>query len=85
MIFDLFLHYQVFLFLGKIIIEVVSLSSLIFNSFSSRYSFDAAINSPARNFGYTINTVALFTTYGLFLYKLFGRGLHGNLLSLSFR
>jgi len=50
-----------------------------------RYTFDAAINHPSRTFGYTINTVAIFTTYGLFLYKLFSSGLHANLLPFSLR
>jgi len=50
-----------------------------------RYTFDAAINHPSRAFGYTVNAVATFTAYGLFLYKLFTGGFHGNLLSLSFR
>jgi len=45
-----------------------------------RYTFDAAFNHPSHAFGYTVNTVAIFTAYGLFLYKLFKRGLHGNLL-----
>jgi len=53
--------------------------------FFSRYTFDAAINHPARTFGYTINAVAIFTAYGLFIYKLFSNGLHANLLAFSFR
>jgi hypothetical protein len=51
----------------------------------SRYTFDAAINHPARTFGYTINAVATFTAYGLFLYKLVKSGLHANLLPFSLR
>jgi len=51
----------------------------------SRYTFDAAINHPARTFGYTINAVATFTAYGLFLYKLVKGGLHANLLPFSLR
>jgi len=51
-----------------------------------RYAFDAAINHPSRTFGYTINAVATFTAYGLFLYKLLSKGLHANLLlPLSYR
>jgi uncharacterized membrane protein YecN with MAPEG domain len=50
-----------------------------------RYTFDATINHPARTFGYTINAVATFTAYGLFLYKLFASGLHANLLPFSLR
>ena len=50
-----------------------------------RYSFDAAFNHPCRTFGYTINAVATFTAYGLFLYKLFKGGLHANLLPFSLR
>ncbi|CAF1092440.1 unnamed protein product [Rotaria sp. Silwood1] len=50
-----------------------------------RYTFDAAINHPSRSFGYTINAVATFTAYGLFLYKLFKGGLHSNLLPFSLR
>ncbi|CAF2532000.1 unnamed protein product [Rotaria sp. Silwood2] len=50
-----------------------------------RYTFDAAINHPSRTFGYTINAVATFTAYGLFLYKLFKGGLHANILAFSFR
>jgi hypothetical protein len=50
-----------------------------------RYTFDAAINHPARTFGYTVNAVATFTAYGLFLYKLFSSGLHANLLPFSLR
>ncbi|CAF0764350.1 unnamed protein product [Rotaria sordida] len=50
-----------------------------------RYTFDAAINHPARTFGYTLNAVATFTAYGLFLYKLFSSGLHSNLLPFSLR
>jgi hypothetical protein len=53
--------------------------------FLSRYTFDATINHPARTFGYTINAVATFTAYGLFLYKLFASGLHANLLPFSLR
>jgi hypothetical protein len=53
--------------------------------FFSRYTFDAAINHPARSFGFTINAVATFTAYGLFLYKLFSGGLHANLLPFSLR
>ena len=54
-------------------------------SLFSRYSFDAAIHHPARTFGYTINSVAIFTAYGLFLYKLFSSGIHTNLLPFSLR
>ena len=50
-----------------------------------RYTFDAAINHRCRTFGYTINAVATFTAYGLFLYKLFSGGLNANLLAFSFR
>ena len=64
--------------------SIVNLNSLPFLS-SSRYSFDAAINHPARTFGYTINAVATFTAFGLFLSKLFSNGLHSNLLPFSLR
>merc|ERR1712110_115449 len=50
-----------------------------------RYTFDAAINHPSRTFGYTVNSVAIFSAYGLFLYKLFQGGLHSNLLPFSLR
>ncbi|CAF3956544.1 unnamed protein product, partial [Rotaria magnacalcarata] len=50
-----------------------------------RYSFDAAINHPSRTFGYTINAVATFTAYGLFLYKLLTGGLHSNILPFPLR
>jgi len=50
-----------------------------------RYAFDATINHPSRTFGYTINAVATFTAYGLFLYKLFSNGIHANLLPFSLR
>jgi len=50
-----------------------------------RYTFDAAINHPARTFGYTINAVATFSAYGLFLYKLFQNGFNANILAFSLR
>jgi len=50
-----------------------------------RFSFHAAFNHPARQFGETIGQVALFTTYGLFIYKLVQNGIHANLLTFSLR
>ncbi|CAF0982716.1 unnamed protein product [Adineta steineri] len=50
-----------------------------------RYTFDAAINHPAHAFGFTVSAVATFTAYGLFLYKIFSKGIHSNLLPFSLR
>jgi len=50
-----------------------------------RFSFHAAFNHPSRTFGDTIGQVALFTTYGLFFYKLFQSGINSNLLPFSLR